>query len=594
MNEKLFNDIMYSDVLTSNGFVVDFALCTTYSLDMPTLLSVPFMLGTMGELTDETLHKPHYLLEAINRSAAKFVVFCNAGNITVPQNIKTNIYSLLEQSIVQISLGKKRSGFVNFHPKIWVLKETNPDTKECQIKIVVMSRNLSTSNDIDIVCELTGIVEDKKTSTKQLDKHIPLIHFLSWLKEKANGKSIKKNITELCNCIEHVNTFNCDDKFDDYEFFPMGIEGYNGEDTCLKSVMLDHAAEMVLISPFIDNQTINMFTDCRSNARKTLITRHSSVNDKILHMLNDGVYVVKEVMTDKTESETSVDIHEKVYFIRNCQTSRQYLFLGSTNATHNGFSRNVEFLLGLRFAPHKTSYEKFRRELIYDGKDCMFEKVTDLPPQDDDTEEIDAQLQLRQAISAIKDAKVTFITTNLYDITINCKANIADLPVFIYPLYSPALRKVLVNGVLFQNIPLASLTEFYIVEINEQTRSVVKIETVNMPHEIRNKAIFQSIINTPNKLINYINFMIADSPEAFIAEIGQDEKDFTEMNNNTEKEQQVSISLFEDMMRVAYKNPNRIKAIRDIINKVDEQIIPHSFNQMYEQFENAIKQIKRL
>ena len=42
MADALWNDIVYTDVLQSDGFVIDYAVCTTYSLDMPSLLSVPF------------------------------------------------------------------------------------------------------------------------------------------------------------------------------------------------------------------------------------------------------------------------------------------------------------------------------------------------------------------------------------------------------------------------------------------------------------------------------------------------------------------------------------------------------------------------
>ena len=59
MAEALWNDIVYTDVLQSDGFVVDYAVCTTYSLDMPSLLSVPFMLGTMTDLTEATMRSPN-------------------------------------------------------------------------------------------------------------------------------------------------------------------------------------------------------------------------------------------------------------------------------------------------------------------------------------------------------------------------------------------------------------------------------------------------------------------------------------------------------------------------------------------------------
>ena len=68
MADALWNDIVYTDVLQSDGFVIDYAVCTTYSLDMPSLLSVPFMLGTMTDLTETAMRSPHLILETINQS----------------------------------------------------------------------------------------------------------------------------------------------------------------------------------------------------------------------------------------------------------------------------------------------------------------------------------------------------------------------------------------------------------------------------------------------------------------------------------------------------------------------------------------------
>ena len=75
MAEALWNDIIYTEVMQSDGFVVDYAVCSTYSLDMPTLLSIPFMLGTMSDLTEATRCSPHLILETINRSAGKLLYF---------------------------------------------------------------------------------------------------------------------------------------------------------------------------------------------------------------------------------------------------------------------------------------------------------------------------------------------------------------------------------------------------------------------------------------------------------------------------------------------------------------------------------------
>lgn len=588
MAESLFNEVMYNEVLASDGFVVDYAVCTTYSLDMPTLLSVPFMLGTMSELTDDAMRSPHYVLEAINKSAGKFAVFCNAGNIHVPQNTKTKIYSLLEKSIVQITLPSRGKGFVNFHPKVWVIKESNPENGNEQLKVVVMSRNLSTSEDLDVICELTGVVSKSPANRK---KHKPLLDFLIWLRGLAKDRNVRKGIDGLCEALNRVRRFETELPFEDYEFFPMGIPGYEGKESCLDK-MLDHAAETIIISPFVDDSIVQLFAQSHPATKKTLITRHSSVTDQML-TLNDGVYAVKEVMTDRTEKDTCVDIHEKVYFIRNSQDYLNYLYLGSTNATQNGFGRNVEFLLRLQFKPYNMSYDRFRKELIYDGKDCMFEKVTSVVAQNDnDKEDTENELQLNKAIRAIDDARINVVNDGTYDVTIHCKRHIADIPVFIHPLYSQTLRQELADGIEFKSLPLDSVTEFYVLEVGNIKR-VVKVDTKGMPVAERDKAIFQSVINTKSKFINYLAFMLTDDPDEFLAESQQMEREQLQ-GGTTASDFEMTTSLYEDMVKAAYASPEKIAAIKNIMDKADKSVIPANFENMYNQFANALKKTRRL
>lgn len=594
MAEALWNDIVYTDVMQSDNYVVDYAVCTTYSLDMSTLLSVPFMLGTMADLTETTMRSPHLILETINRSAGKFVVFCNAGCIAVPQ-ANSKVYALLERSVVQVTLPAKGGGFVNFHPKVWVVKETNPETGEGQIKFVALSRNLTCSNDLDVVCELVGKIGKKPATKKAQTKHAPLGDFLTWLIGKANDRTIRKNMRAICNDISYIERFDLTDSpFEDYDFFPMGIPGYDGYSKCLEQDILDHATEMLIISPFVDMDVLNKMVNCAPSAKKTLITRHSSVTQDMISIFNDGVYVPKEVLTDKVEKDVAVDLHEKVYFVRRYEGNLSYnhLYLGSTNATKNGFKRNVEFLLHLQFAPYKSSYDKYRSELINDSKDCMFEKVVSIPEDDTPKEDITNKLMLRIAIAAIQEAQITSAADN-YTITIQCcQTKLPDEDVYLYPLGCEGKETSLTDGIAFTGLQLSSLTEFYVIRIGDLQR-VIKIPTDGMPTEERDNAIFRSFINTKGKFINYLAFMLTDDVEQYILESQQLEKELSN-DKATAMEQQISTSLYEDMVRMAYANPDRIASIRQIIEKADKEVVPDHFMDMYSTFENVLKQIKRL
>ncbi len=594
MAEALWNDIVYTEVMQSEGFAVDYAVCTTYSLDMPTLLSVPFMLGTMTDLTETTMRSPHLILETINRSAGKFAVFCNAGCIAVPQ-ANSKVYALLERSVVQVTLPAKCGGFVNFHPKVWVIKETNPDTDESQIKLVVLSRNLTCSNDLDVVCELVGKIGRKPATKRAQAKHAPLIDFLSWLVGKADDRNIRKNMRAICEDITYIERFVLTDSpFEDYDFFPMGIPGHDGYSECLEQDLLNHAAEMLIISPFVDMDVLGKIAACAPSARKTLITRHSSVTQDMIGLFNDGIYVPKEVLTDKVEKDVAVDLHEKVYFVRRYEGNLSYnhLYLGSTNATKNGFKRNVEFLLHLRFAPYKSSYDKYRGELINDSKECMFEKVTSIPNDDISKEDVTNELLLRTAIAALQKAQITGDSDN-YTITIACRPNkLPDRTVTLYPLGCEGKEATLADGMTFTGLSLSLLTEFYVISIYK-LRRVIKLPTEGMPIEERDNAIFRSFINTKGKFINYLAFMLTDDVEQYVLESQQMEKELS-TEHATAMEQQLSTSLYEDMVRMAYTNPERIASIRQIIEKADKNVVPEHFMGMYQTFENALKQIKRL
>lgn len=286
-------------------------------------------------------------------------------------------------------------------------------------------------------------------------------------------------------------------------------------------------------------------------------------------------------------------MHEKVYFIRSQEGNQSYnrLYLGSTNATTNGFGRNVEFLLQLQFSPYKTSYSKYRSELINDSDECMFEKVVAIPDDDTTKEDVPNEIVLRTAIAAIQEAEIK-PCNSLYSVTIHCRQN--QLPkqsLSLYPLGCEGIESNLADGIVFTDLELSMLTEFYVIQTGD-LRRVIKIPTTGMPEE-RDKAIFRSIINTKAKFINYLSFMLTDDIEQYIVET-----QLLETENNSDKdstiEQQICTSLYEDMVRKAYTHPDRISAIRQLLDKAEENVRPENFKEMYETFEKVLKQIKRL
>ena len=136
------------------------------------------------------------------------------------------------------------------------------------------------------------------------------------------------------------------------------------------------------------------------------------------------------------------------------------------------------------------------------------------------------------------------------------------------------------------------LSEFYVLTVGQE-RSIIKIRTLGMPWKDRDKAVFQSVVNTKAKFIDYISFLLTDSPEVYLAEANEKQL-LSNANGTMNDESVISTSLYEDMVRTAYQDPDRLNGIEKLMENADEKVIPDGFNEMFRQFKNAVKKIKRL
>lgn len=589
MAENLMKDLLLDQVLVSDGFMVDFAVGTTYSLDMETLLAVPLTMGLMGDAGEGNV-ATHVLMEAIRASADKFAVFCNAGCIAVPRK-NSRVFSLLENCVNQVTLPAQGKGFVNFHPKVWIVKQTNPEIGITRLKVSVMSRNLTSSSDMDAVCVLEGTVRRGMASEESLKKHKPLRDFIIWL---ANQPKISKRreIIQLAEALDHVEEFELDDKrFDSYDFYPIGIsEEYNGMSSCLQiPEFAKYVNQAIVISPFIDEPILRLLARPGLNGEKTLITRQEYVNQEILEMFNDGVYAVKDTLKEEAEGARPLDLHMKMYFIN--ARGWNYLYLGSANATRNAFNRNVEFMLGLRFRPNQYSYRKFREEFIYDRRDCRFEQLTTPASVAEEPTSNEEEMIIRKVASSIYSAKASRNDDGTFRVKITHKKLRSDQPIFLSPLQAEGKKSQLEEfETTFDGMRLVELSDFYIVSVGEMSR-IISIPTSGIPTEERDTAIFRSFIDTKEKFLNYLNFMLAEDKEEYLGEMAATE----EINESLDirKDEDMSSGLYETMLRLAYSNPTRIKDIARIMDKVDPSVVPEGFTCLYSQFENAIKHLPK-
>ena len=106
------------------GYKLDFAIGTTFTLDLVALLGAPLAFALLDRTDREgrLAPDPVALIEALRRNADKFIVFCQAGRIAVPP-VDRSLLTMLERNVVEVT---PRTGGV-FHPKVWALRFLGPD-----------------------------------------------------------------------------------------------------------------------------------------------------------------------------------------------------------------------------------------------------------------------------------------------------------------------------------------------------------------------------------------------------------------------------------------------------------------------------------
>lgn len=581
MAEKLLKEHLYGDLLSPTpGYTTDFALGMTYSLGFEAMLTAYLAFGMLGEMDDNTIQSPHLLLEAITKSSDRVVVFCNKGGIAVPPTIR-KVFSLMEKNIFEVF--DKGDIKANFHPKLWLVREINNDDKtDVLLKHIVTSRNLAYTDTIDCIACLTGKVG--RTDVKN-GKHQPLVSFIEEVCNSSNiGEEQKKNVLKLIRDLERVKKFDVDAPFDDYDFFPYLFQ----KDFGLPEVQ-DYlvGTESIIVSPFITKDMMELLSPATKN-RRVLITRKEYVDNGVFDKFRDkgGVYVTLDDLASR-----GMDLHAKMYQVWYGR-EKQYLFLGSANATSSAFTRNGEFLLRLKYKYGNSRWNNFLSEFYEEGNsDSKFMPLREPMENASTVIKWDAAESAMKQLMCAEDlkAKITHHREGDFSVVVSSSTRNLEPEVLIAPVQRNDLKQKWNGRVTFSGLKAEELSEFYILsaiaEDGTHHETIVKIATTGMPSD-RDKAIYQSIIKTKKDFYHFLELMLTDTPMQFVA---SDVLQKTLENAGSKTEDGIIFpNLYEKMLRIAATNPAQIREIGKLMSKLGDDVVPVGFKQVYQQFINAI------
>ena len=588
----------YGQVLTPPvGFHLDFAVGTTYSLDLDALVGACIALGLSEETDSALLNNPICLLEALRNTGDKVALFCEGGQIHLPNNV-TPLYVLLEKMVFQVSANKRRgiAKHPSFHPKFWLLRYINEE-KDVMYRVAVLSRNLTFDRSWDVTFCMDGWLTDEAT-----DKNASVCDFLSYLSFYAGDK--KNAIRKMARELPYVH-FELENKeFYDYDFIPVGIKSASGEYHNITNYPLfnDSFHEVLIMSPFLSNGIIKDFNNRNpyiNHSEYVLITRAMSLPKlKPVDCSNFKIYTLKDAIVDGesliSEENASVlqqDIHAKIYMVR--KYSDTDLYLGSLNASHNAISGNVEFMIRLRAKNRHLNLAKLTEQLFCGAEDAAsnpFQRVSLIATEATEAAD-DPQSMLDGVVKELARNKPSAQAINngdSFELQVHFGTFESPYQIWVSPLLSNKTTE-LSEDIAFGGLTLTQLSEFYKITVANGESSisrVLMIPTTGMPED-REKAIISGVINDKHCFYQYIAFLLGD--DHMLSSLESMEVKAPGAAGTTTQSYRLP-ALYEKMLQTAATNPKKLKEIDYLLKAVsDDGVIPEHFEQMYQTFRKVVK-----
>ena len=219
---------IYTDqLIPPEGYHLDRALATTFSLDLMSLLMAPISMTMENyRLQGKVANDPVAVVEALYRSTDRFLVFCQKGRIAIPSR-DSLLYNYLEKVVIEVQPPNPDGVF---HPKTWLLRFVGDEKEDPVIyRFLCLSKNLTFDQSWDTVLALEGTLQGGRKKGFALNR--PLGQFIRSLPGLANKGLSKKNTKTVLEMAEEVTRVRFDppDDFERiYQFIPVGIQ-----DTCV-------------------------------------------------------------------------------------------------------------------------------------------------------------------------------------------------------------------------------------------------------------------------------------------------------------------------------------------------------------------------
>ncbi len=508
-----------------DGYQLDRAVGTTFSLDLNTLLTAPLAFAMFDAAPSESgALDVIALLEATRRYANRISIFCQAGRIAVPTQYQ-RVFSNVEETVHEATA--LNDGGV-FHPKVWALRYTSPNGDDPKFRVLILSRNLTFDRSWDTIVRLDGARAQIGQRADARHRNSDLTTFLKRLPDmsvRPLPDDERLAITALADQFSEV-AFELPDGFRGHLFWAHGLA--KGQWIPISE---EHDRALI-ISPFLSD---SLLADTASwGSGHVLISRSEALDALSTSTLAsfEEIYILDSAAegADEDEGEDSLfGLHAKTYVVDTGNSSN--VLTGSANATNAAFNRNVEFMVELYGRRDRIGIDTFLEN--ESDTSTLFQLLTpysrtdDLPVAESESEVLKRALDgLRHEIGGIR-LTVTvgeLESSNEYSLRITSEVPLPTFPdaiVSCRPItLGPSLAHTVALGsaldLEFPKVSFEAISPFIVFDIAARqgpisaSVSFVINATLEGAPDDRHQRILSSLLDDKAKVLRYLLFLLTD------------------------------------------------------------------------------------
>lgn len=586
------------------GFQLDIAVATTYSLNLSSLILAPLAMAAHDQVSAGTDNKPDpiALLESVRRYAERTTVFCHAGAIHVPGAYQ-RIVAFAEESVVQVL--PKSAGKV-FHPKIWVLRFINPEGK-LRHRFACLSRNLTEDRSWDTVLVMEEAVDHVGADT------VPLVTFLRALPSltlPGNPLSAdrRQQIASLTKTLKSVR-FEVPEPFETAELWPLGTAGGRGWPLPYQ------AKDLLVISPFVD---AGFLQDMPDAPEPWLVSRPETLDRLGSDAIPDGctAYVMQRVaetdeldeMKEPSNLEVSLGLHAKTFVWQDSRNG--HVFTGSANATRAAFSGNIEFsvlLSGPRSScGTRTLREGTKTEPAFADLLEAYE-IKSNEPSGDSSYQAERTIEAFHGHIAAQEITVT-AERDGDDFRLSIAIPELDAPqdsrTTVRPLGVKGPARSLDEPLVWRPVAEQNISPFVVLETTistedaKVTRACVVKATLVGDSALRDRTILRHLLANQRDILRYLALLLADPGfDSLIKSLQEDWVGEDGWNGHHPGFGRDDLIVFEPLLRAAARQDGSLTRVDSLFKQLrdDEGNLPHlseEFQQLWSVVWDAMKGAK--